>query len=80
MADHYGSAELIVGEYIKQQGGGSHDNIQVCTKWVPKPGVVSREQTRQAVQTSLTRLGVHCIDLLQFHAWTFNDPRYIESK
>ena len=38
MADHYGSAELIVGEYIKQQGGGSHDNIQVCTKWVPKPG------------------------------------------
>ena len=24
-------------------------------------------------------LGVKSIDLLQFHAWTFNDPRYIES-
>eukprot|EP00729_Bicosta_minor_P015758 gene15758-20753_t len=78
MADHYGSAELIVGEYIKQQGG-THENIQVFTKWVPKPGPVSREQTREAVELSLERLGVKSIDLLQFHAWTFNDPRYIES-
>lgn len=53
MADHYGSAELIVGEYIKQQGG-THENIQVFTKWVPKPGkcIVSSNKKRRPVLDS----------------------------
>ena len=75
MADHYGSAELVAGLYRSQFGG----DAQMLTKWVPKPGPVSAADTRAAVERALVRLRADTIDLLQFHAWNYADPSWLET-
>ena len=75
MADHYGSAEEIAGTFTKEYVGD--DDVQVLTKWVPKPGGSSRESVRAAVQRSLERLQTNQLDLLQYHAWNYADPSYL---
>lgn len=77
MADHYGSAEELVGEFLQQHKPSTP--IRILTKWVPAPGPVTREAAREAVQRSLTRLRSERIDLLQFHAWNFSDPSYLDA-
>jgi aryl-alcohol dehydrogenase-like predicted oxidoreductase/enamine deaminase RidA (YjgF/YER057c/UK114 family) len=52
--------------------------VQLLTKWVPKPGPVSREDVRRAVQRSLDRMQVDRLDMLQFHAWNYADPGYLD--
>jgi aryl-alcohol dehydrogenase-like predicted oxidoreductase/enamine deaminase RidA (YjgF/YER057c/UK114 family) len=74
MADHYGSAEDVAGLFAARRGAG----LQLLTKWVPKPGKVAREDVRAAVQRSLRRLRQERIDLLQFHAWRFSDPQWLD--
>ena len=76
MADHYGSAEDIAGVFKSKYGQGA---VQLFTKWVPPPGAVSTQQVRAAVQKSLTRLQSEQIDLLQFHAWNYADPSWLEA-
>ena len=46
MADHYGSAEEIAGTFLREHAGG--DDVQLLTKWVPKPGGSSRATVRSA--------------------------------
>ncbi len=75
MADHYGSAELVAGLYRSQHRGPA----QMLTKWVPKPGRCSKAATRAAVERALTRLRADTIDLLQFHAWNYADPSWLET-
>lgn len=75
MADHYGSAELVAGGYRLKYGGGA----EMLTKWVPKPGPVSKADTREAVTRALTRLGTDTVDLLQFHAWNYADPSWLDT-
>lgn len=75
MADHYGSAEEIAGAY--NQMGGTPP-AEFLTKWVPKPGSLTHEDIRAAVQLSLDRLKTDCIDLLQFHAWVYADPHWLD--
>jgi aryl-alcohol dehydrogenase-like predicted oxidoreductase/enamine deaminase RidA (YjgF/YER057c/UK114 family) len=74
MADHYGSAEKIAGQFLRQHGG----SVQMLTKWVPHPGPVTRELVRAAVQRSLERLRTDCLDVLQFHAWNYTDSRWLD--
>jgi aryl-alcohol dehydrogenase-like predicted oxidoreductase/enamine deaminase RidA (YjgF/YER057c/UK114 family) len=76
MADHYGSAEEIAGLFVKQYGAG--ETVQLLTKWVPKPGPVTRQDVRAAVQLSLDRLQVDRLDLLQLHTWTYADPSWLD--
>ena len=73
MADHYGSAE-IVASHLRE---GSAE-VQLFTKWVPKPGPLSLGDARAAVERSLQRLRARRIDLLQFHAWSYADPSWID--
>ena len=77
MADHYGSAEVVSGIYRAQVAPGA--DVQLFTKWVPKPGPVSRADVRAAVERALERLQGRTIDLMQFHAWTFADPRWLDA-
>lgn len=74
MADHYGSAEVIAGTYAAT----NDKRVQLLTKWVPKPGVVSVSEVRGAIQKSLDRLQTSSIDLLQYHAWNYADPNYLD--
>ena len=75
MADHYGSAELIAGAFR----AASSTDVQLLTKWVPKPGPVTMTDARAAVDRARARLGVEAIDLLQFHAWNYADPSWLET-
>ncbi|MGO9829534.1 MAG: aldo/keto reductase [Myxococcaceae bacterium] len=81
MADHYGSAEDVAGRFNASRAGpgGMRSGVELCTKWVPKPGPVTREMVRAAVQRSLDRLKASRIDLLQLHAWRFSDPSWLDS-
>ena len=71
MADHYGSAEVIAGIF--------GDRAERLTKWTPKPGPVSRDDVHEAVERSLKRLRTDRIDLLQFHAWMYDDPSWLDA-
>lgn len=77
MADHYGSAEDVAGTYRARHGGAP--GVRMLTKWVPKPGPISRDDVRTAVTRSLRRLQTERLDLLQFHAWTWADPSWIDA-
>ena len=73
VADHYGSAELIAGALRKRR-----PEVRVFTKWVPEPGVSSRGDVEAAVRLSLDRIGTDRLDVLQFHAWSYPDPGWLD--
>ncbi|NNE04989.1 MAG: aldo/keto reductase [Xanthomonadales bacterium] len=77
MADHYGSAEVIAGHFKNAEAAGRH--AQMLTKWVPKPGPVTREEVREGVERALQRLETERLDLLQYHAWNYADPNWLDS-
>lgn len=75
MADHYGSAEEITGVFRQTYGS---DAAQFFTKWVPSPGKITAPQVREAVETALTRMKTDQIDLMQFHAWQYAHPSWVD--
>ena len=75
MADHYGSAEEITGVFRQTYGS---DAAQFFTKWVPSPGKITAAQVREAVETALTRMKTDQIDLMQFHAWQYAHPSWVD--
>jgi len=77
MADHYGSAEIITGELLSRQPAGSP--VRAFTKWCPEPGPMTAEIVRAGVTERLERLRTDRIDLLQFHWWSFDDPRWLDA-
>jgi aryl-alcohol dehydrogenase-like predicted oxidoreductase/enamine deaminase RidA (YjgF/YER057c/UK114 family) len=76
MADHYGSSEEIAGVFRETYG---KDAAQLFTKWVPSPDRITKDQVRRAVELSLTRMKSDSIDLMQFHAWQYSHPSWLES-
>jgi aryl-alcohol dehydrogenase-like predicted oxidoreductase/enamine deaminase RidA (YjgF/YER057c/UK114 family) len=76
MADHYGSAELLVGRYLAQTRSG---HATAFTKWCPLPGPMTPDVVRAGVQQRLDRLGVSRVDLLQFHWWQYRHPGYLDA-
>lgn len=77
MADHYGSAELIAGHFRAMHPLGA--SSQLFTKWVPAPGAVTRDAVRAAVLRACKRLRTERVDLMQFHAWRFSDPSWLDA-
>ncbi|MBL8699333.1 MAG: aldo/keto reductase [Alphaproteobacteria bacterium] len=75
MADHYGTAELIAGRFLKSAPPAA----RVFTKWCPKPGPMTREVVRRGIEERLDRLESPRIDLLQFHWWSFEHPGYLDA-
>jgi len=76
MADHYGSAEEIAGIFAQRYADGA--DVRLLTKWVPSPGRATREAVVDAVERALVRLQSEKIDLLQYHAWNYADPGYLD--
>jgi len=76
MADHYGSAEEVAGVFHKTYG---LKDVQLLTKWVPTPGAVTAAQIEEAVKRSLQRLQQEQIHLMQFHAWNYADPSWLDA-
>jgi aryl-alcohol dehydrogenase-like predicted oxidoreductase/enamine deaminase RidA (YjgF/YER057c/UK114 family) len=76
MADHYGSAEVITGTLLASP---DRPAVRAFTKWCPTPGPMTAAVVREGVERALERLQTSRIDLMQFHWWTFDDPRYIDA-
>ncbi|GAB4386352.1 MAG: aldo/keto reductase [Elainellaceae cyanobacterium] len=83
LADHYGPAEDFIGEFRRQlaasRGKAALAQIQAFTKWVPRPGVMTRRVVEQNINISRQRMGMDCLDLLQFHWWDYRDPNYLDA-
>ena len=80
MADHYGSAELIAGRFLRlDEPRSGHPRPTAFTKWCPAPGPMTPEVVRAGIAERLDRLGVETIDLLQLHWWMFEHPGYIDA-
>jgi len=79
MADHYGSAEIIAGLLYKKRKVEGKSLPVLATKWVPQPGHNPKEKVKDAVVLALNRLQMDQLDLLQFHAWDYSDPSWIET-
>lgn len=83
LADIYGPAEDIMGEFRRQllatRGKAAVDSIQVFTKWVPQPTKVTKKLVEESINKSLTRMAAESIDLLQFHWWDYQNDNYIDA-
>jgi aryl-alcohol dehydrogenase-like predicted oxidoreductase len=83
LADHYGPAEDLIGKYRRRFaarfGADRLDEIQAFTKWVPRPGAMTRRVVEDAINRSLKRMNVERLDLLQFHWWDYDDPSYLDA-
>ena len=83
LADHYGPAEDFVGAFRRafttRYGAERLPEIQAFTKWVPHPGRLTRRIVEDAVALSLSRMGVDCLALLQFHWWDYGDRSSLDA-
>jgi aryl-alcohol dehydrogenase-like predicted oxidoreductase len=83
LADHYGPAEDFIGEFRRQltarSGAAATAGIQAFTKWVPRPGPMTRQIVENNIELSLRRMDVEALDLLQFHWWDYRDHRYLDA-
>jgi aryl-alcohol dehydrogenase-like predicted oxidoreductase len=83
LADHYGPAEDFIGSFRQRfaadRGIDRLGDIQAFTKWVPRPGRMTRRVVEEAIGVSLARMAVGCLDLLQFHWWDYSDRSYLDA-
>ncbi|QOV23787.1 aldo/keto reductase [Anabaenopsis elenkinii] len=83
LADHYGPAEDFIGEFrrqvIKTRGEQALAGIQAFTKWVPRPGKMTKKLVEENINISLKRMDVASLDLMQFHWWEYRDPNYLDA-
>ena len=76
-ADIYadGESERIVGRWLARADAATRENLVVATKGRfpmgsgPNQLGLSRKHLAQALDASLTRLGVETVDLYQLHSW-----------
>lgn len=84
-ADIYTGVEEQIGAfrkaYANARGAEALARIKVHTKCVPDLGglaTMTRDDLERTIDTSLKRLGVDTLDLVQFHWWDTQVPRYVE--
>jgi len=82
-ADIYLGVEELLGSMLREIKRVRRDpaTIQIHTKYVPDRSALAalkRPDVNKAIETSLTRLGVERLDLVQFHWWDYDLPNYIE--
>lgn len=83
MADIYGPAEEFMGQFRRKiaeiKGDEELSKIRAFTKWVPNPGNITSSMAKANIQSSIDRMGVESIDLLQFHWWDYSNPYYMDA-
>jgi aryl-alcohol dehydrogenase-like predicted oxidoreductase len=79
-ADHYVGVEQLIGDFRRRHPGLAA-KLRVSTKLVPDQGTlrqVKRADLEKIVDTSLVRLGLERLDLVQFHWWDYAVPGYVQ--
>lgn len=83
LADIYGPAESFIGKFRKAleklKGKEELKNSQALTKFVPRPGPMSKNIVAHHINNSLEQMNTDCLDLVQFHWWDYNDPNYVDA-
>ena len=80
MADHYGSAEEIIGRLAEMRAANpAIPAYRAFTKWCPEPGPMTSAVVRAGVERACRRMGTDRIDLMQFHWWMFEHPAYLDA-
>lgn len=77
-ADIYTGVEELIGRF-RSTNAGAH--VQVHTKYVPdldSLATVDARATRAIVDRSIRRLRAEALDLVQFHWWDYEVPRYVD--
>ncbi len=80
-ADIYTGVEQLIGTFRRTYPTLA-PRVQVHTKFVPDLsdlGSLDRGYVENIIDRSLQRLGTERLDLVQFHWWDFNVPRYVET-
>jgi aryl-alcohol dehydrogenase-like predicted oxidoreductase len=81
-ADIYTGVEAMYGEFNARRAAERLPRLQVHTKFVPDYGDladVDAAYVRRIIERSLQRLQVERLDLVQFHWWDYQVPRFIEA-
>ena len=83
LADHYGPAEDFIGQFrqrlVDSRGREALQQVQAFTKWVPRPGPMTKSVVEGNIDVSLKRMNVEALDMLQFHWWDYDDPRFLDA-
>lgn len=84
--DIYTGVEEVVGGFLKTYRKrfepGSIGDIQLHTKFIPDLdalATIDRSYVQRGIDRSLQRLGVESLDLVQYHWWNYDVPRYVET-
>ena len=81
-ADIYLGVEELLGGLVRDlEKRADSEEIQIHTKLVPDRAdleTVDRSGVTRIIDRSLRRLGVERLDLVQFHWWDYETPRYVE--
>jgi aryl-alcohol dehydrogenase-like predicted oxidoreductase len=80
-ADIYTGVEQLIGSFRREYPTLAK-NVQVHTKFVPDLpdlATLDRRYVEGIIDRSLQRLGLERLDLVQFHWWDFDVPRYVET-
>jgi aryl-alcohol dehydrogenase-like predicted oxidoreductase len=85
-ADIYTGVEALIGrfraEYLKTRGTEALGKIRVHTKFVPDMARlpdISKNYVEHVIDTSLQRLGMEQLDIVQFHWWNYAVERWLET-
>ncbi len=85
-ADIYAGVEEAIGAF-RARFANLHDKealsrIRVHTKFVPDLEVlpkIDKAYVEKVIDTSLKRLGMERLDIVQFHWWNYDVPRWLET-
>ena len=84
-ADIYTGVEELYGLFrqklLATRGADAVAALKVHTKLVPDLSILSRvafQDIETIVDTSLQRLKLDCLDLVQFHWWDYDQPKWID--
>ncbi len=85
-ADIYTGVEAMIGDFraamLDRRGADALAHLRVHTKYVPDLDILPRltgADVRRTIDRSLQRLRMDRLDLVQFHWWDYDQPRYVEA-
>ncbi len=85
-ADIYTGVEAMIGDFraamLDARGAEALAQLRVHTKYVPDLDLLPRltgADVRRIIDRSLQRLRLDRLDLVQFHWWDYDQPRYVEA-
>jgi len=81
-ADIYTGVEELIGKFIKDFKIKIPEELQVHTKYVPDLALlptIKPKDTEDIIDRSLQRLGIERLNLVQFHWWDYDIPKYVET-